>query len=229
LCYRRDSFEAEEELAIIDLSHTLEDGMITYRGLPAPVVCDFLSYEASRSHYAPGTEFQIAEIRMVANTATYVDVPSHRFVGAKDLSEVSLDALAHLEAVVVRPPAGERRIDVDAFAGVEVSGRAVLVATGWDSHWRTDQYFEGHPFLTEAAARYLAQSGARLVGIDSLNIDDIEDGRRPVHTCLLGSEIPIVEHLTGLQALPDQGFRFTAAPVKVRGAGTFPVRAFALV
>jgi kynurenine formamidase len=112
---------------------------------------------------------------------------------------------------------------------MEVRGRAVLVATGWDAHWRTDQYFEGHPFLSAAAADYLMQSGARLVGIDSLNIDDIADGSRPVHTCLLGAEIPIVEHLTGLQALPDDGIRFTAAPVKVRGAGTFPVRAFALI
>jgi len=166
---------------------------------------------------------------MVGNTATYVDVPFHRYAAGKDLSEVGLESLADLEAVVVRARGLGRRLDVDAFRGLDVRGRAVLVDTGWDAHWRTDRYFEGNPFLTEAAAQHLVQSGARLVGIDSLNIDDTGDLRRPAHTHLLGAEVPIVEHLTGLDQVPDDGFRFTAAPVKVRGAGTFPVRAFALL
>lgn len=215
-------------MPIIDLSHTLEDGMITYRGLPAPVVCDYLSRETSRGLYAPGTEFQIAEIRMVANTSTYVDVPSHRYAEGKDLSEFPLDSLAHLEAVVVRARERGRTLDVEAFTMLDLCGKAVLVDTGWDTHWRTDRYFEGHPYLTEAAAEYLVEAGARLVGIDSLNIDDTGDPHRPVHSRLLAAEIPIVEHLTRLDAVPDTEFRFTAAPVKVRGAGTFPVRAFAL-
>ena len=110
----------------------------------------------------------------------------------------------------------------------QVSGRAVLVHTGWDRHWRSDAYFVGHPHLTERAAQWLVKAGAVLVGIDSFNIDSVATGERPVHSVLLGSEIPIVEHLRGLDVLPDQGSRFFAVPVKVRAFGTFPVRAFAL-
>jgi arylformamidase len=187
---------------LIDLSHTIEHGLVTYRGLPAPVVCDFLSREHSRAHYAPGTEFQIGRIDMVANTGTYVDSPFHRFAEGKDLAALDLASLADLDALVVRPDVSGRAIDASAFAGLDVRGRAVLVETGWDRHWTTPQYFEGHPFLTEDAARSLVAAGAVLVGIDSLNIDDTDDGRRPVHTALLGADIPIVEHLRGLSALP---------------------------
>jgi arylformamidase len=216
---------------VIDVSHTVEDGMITYKGLPAPIICDYLSREESREHYAPGTEFHIGKIELVANTGTYVDAPFHRFAGGKDLSELPLESLADLEAVVFRHDAREgRAIDAAAFEGLgEVANKAVLVHTGWDANWRTDAYFEGHPFLTRGAAEHLAASGAALVGIDSLNIDDTEDGERPVHTTLLGAEIPICEHLTRLGALPDRGFRFSAVPVKVKGFGTFPVRAYGLV
>lgn len=210
----------------IDLSHTIEHGMVTYRGLPAPLICDFLSREASHALYAEGTEFQIGRIDMVANTGTYLDSPFHRYADGKDLSELPLGSLAGLDGVVVR--CDRPHIDREVFEGRDLHGKAVLIQTGWDQHWRTDAYFEGHPFLTEDAARYLRISGARLVGIDSYNIDDIRDGRRPVHTILLGSEIPIVEHMTGLAELPDAGFQFFAVPPKVRGFGTFPVRAFAI-
>ena len=214
----------------IDLSHTIEDGMITYKGLPAPIICDYLSREQSRSHYAEGTEFQIGKIEMVANTGTYLDSPFHRYADGKDLAELDLETLADLDGVVVRAARiGNRAIARAAFADLDVRGKAVLVHTGWSAHWRTDQYFEGHPFLTEDAAIYLAEAGAALVGIDSLNIDDTADGRRPVHTTLLGAEIPIVEHMCGLEQLPDAGFKFFAVPPKVKGFGTFPVRAFAIV
>jgi kynurenine formamidase len=213
---------------LLDLSHTVEDGMITYKGLPAPVICDYLSREQSRKNYAEGTEFQFGKIEMVANTGTYVDSPFHRYAGGKDLSQLDLASLADLDAVVVRATARVgRAISREALAGLEVHGKAVLVHTGWDVHWRTDQYFEGHPFLTAEAAAYLVEVGAALVGIDSLNIDDAGDGRRPVHTALLAADIPIVEHLRGLEQLPNTGFRFSAVPVKVRGMGTFPVRAYA--
>jgi len=212
---------------LIDLSHTVEHGMVTYRGLPAPLVCDFLSREASRALYAPGTEFHIGRIDMVANTGTYVDSPFHRYAGGKDLAQLPLESLAHLEALVVKDRG--RAIGREAFDGVEVYGKAVLVQTGWDRHWRTDAYFEGHPFLTREAARWLADEGAALVGIDSYNIDDTTDGSRPVHSTLLAAEIPICEHLSNLGALPSGGFRFSAVPVKVAGFGTFPVRAFAVV
>lgn len=214
----------------IDLSHVVEDGMITYKGLPAPVICDFLSREASRANYAEGTEFQIGKIEMVANTGTYLDSPFHRYAHGHDLSQLDLARLANLDAVVIRVTgSAERAITRAAFASADVRGKAVLAHTGWDRHWRTDQYFEGHPFLTEDAAAYLRDAGAALVGIDSYNIDDTADLSRPVHTILLGAEIPIVEHLCGLEQLPTAGFRFSAVPPKVRGMGTFPVRAFATV
>lgn len=214
-------------MMLIDLSHTIEHGLETYRGLPAPTICDFLSREASRALYAPGTEFQIGRIDMVANTGTYVDSPFHRFADGRDLSELALEQLADLDAVVVRASGLGRAIGREAFDGVDVKGRAVLVHTGWDRHWTTEAYFEGHPYLTEAAAAALVERGAVLVGIDSLNIDDTADRRRPVHTTLLANNIPIAEHLCGLAALPTHGARFFAVPVKVKAFGTFPVRAFA--
>ena len=211
--------------SFMDLSHVIEHGMITYRGLPAPLICDFLSREASRQVYAEGTEFHIGRIDMVANTGTYIDSPFHRYAEGKDLAQLPLASLAGLEGVVVR--CDQQAIDRDVFEGLDLRDKAVLVQTGWDRHWRTDAYFEGHPFMTEAAAKYLVAAGVKLVGIDSYNIDDTGDGRRPVHTALLGNEIPIVEHMTGLGQLPARGFEFFAVPPKVQAFGTFPVRAFA--
>jgi kynurenine formamidase len=215
---------------LIDLSHTVEHGMITYKGLPAPLICDYLSREASRARYAPGTEFQIGKIEMVANTGTYLDSPFHRYADGDDLSQLELESLADLDCVVVR--ATERRdraIDRLPFGAATLHGKAVLFHTGWDAHWRTDQYFEDHPHLTGALAEQLVAAGVVLVGIDSFNIDSIDDGTRPVHSALLGAGIPIVEHLCNLAALPERGARFFAVPVKVKGLGTFPVRAFAAV
>ena len=214
---------------LVDVSHVVEHGMITYRGLPAPLICDFLSREQSRSIYAQGTEFQIGKIEMVANTGTYVDSPFHRYADGKDLSELPLDRLANLEGVLIRAGKTGRAIDKAALRGHELRDKAVLIQTGWDTHWRTDRYFEGHPFLTRDAAEYLVKAQPALVGIDSLNIDDTEDWTRPVHSFLLGAEVPIVEHLRGLDQLADLPFRFFAVPVKVKGMGTFPVRAYAVV
>jgi arylformamidase len=214
---------------LIDLSHEVEHGMITYKGLPAPIICDFLSREESRKHYAEGTEFNIGKIEMVANTGTYVDSPFHRFPDGIDLSELPLESLVNLEGIVVRIQESGRAIRAQAFQGLNVNGKAVLVHTGWARHWRTDQYFEGHPFLTREAAQFLADSGAAFVGIDTYNIDDTTDGTRPAHTILLGNRIPVCEHMCGLENLPDSGFRFHAAPVKVKAFGTFPVRAYAVL
>jgi arylformamidase len=210
----------------IDLSHTIEDGMITYRGLPAPLICDFLSREASRNLYAEGTEFHIGRIDMAANTGTYLDSPFHRYADGRDLSELPLTSLAGLDGVVVRSDA--MAITIEAFEGLDLQNKAVLVQTNWDRHWRTDAYYEGHPFLTEDASLYLRRSGVKLVGIDSYNIDDTRGKTRPAHSILLGAEIPIVEHMTGLAKLPDEGFQFFAVPPKVKAFGTFPVRAFAI-
>jgi len=214
----------------IDLSHTIEHGLITYKGLPAPVICDFLSREESKQHYAPGTQFQIGKIEMVANTGTYLDSPFHRYEDGRDLSQLELTSLAHLDGVVVRASSkADRGIDAGAFRHLELRGKAVLVETGWDAHWKSDQYFDGHPFLTKDAAQLLADEGAVLVGIDSYNIDDTADLSRPVHSILLGAGLPIVEHMCNLSTLPIDGFKFFAVPVKVKGMGTFPVRAFAIV
>jgi kynurenine formamidase len=217
-----------DEAKIVDLSHVITEGMVTYKGLPGPHICDFLSRERSAANYDDGSTFQIGRIDMVANTGTYVDVPSHRFADGKDLSEVGIESFADLPGLVVRQPF-ETGLGVDAlaFAELDVRGHAVLVATGWDRHWGSDAYYHDHSFLTVAAAELLVERGAALVGIDSHNIDDTRVRARPVHTMLLGAGIPICEHMTGLGALPDNGFRFTAAPPKVRGMGTFPVRAFA--
>jgi kynurenine formamidase len=212
----------------IDLSHTVEHGMVTYPGLPAPVICDFLSREQSRAQYAPGTEFQIGMIELCANTGTYLDSPFHRYQDGIDLADLPLDRLADLDGVVI-DVSGQvgRPVDRTQLLPYELGGKAVLVRTGWDRHWGTDAYFHGHPFLTAAAAHHLVAEGAALVGIDSLNIDDTSSGERPVHSTLLASGIPICEHLTNLAALPIDDFRFSAVPVKVRGMGTFPVRAYA--
>ena len=219
------------QISLIDLSHTIEHGLITYKGLPAPIICDFLSREQSRSYYGPGTEFQIGKIEMVANSGTYLDSPFHRYEDGKDLSQLELASLANLDGIVSRAKSeGQRTIDVSAFANLDVRGKAVLIQTGWDKHWRTEKYFEGtHPFLTRDAAQFLADAGALLVGIDSYNIDDTADLTRPAHSILLAKGIPIVEHMCNLRTLPPVGFKFFAVPVKVKGMGTFPVRALAIV
>jgi arylformamidase len=204
--------------------------MTTYPGLPGPIVCDYLTREQSRQVYAPGTEFQIGVVTICSNTGTYVDSPFHRFPGGIDLSELPLESLADLDAIVVDASPRDRAIGADVFGDRDVAGRAVLVRTGWQRHWRTADYLSGHPFLTAEAAAHLVRGGAVLVGIDSLNIDDTpEHGERPVHTALLGAGIPICEHLADLGQLPLDGFRFSAVPVKVKGMGTFPVRAYATI
>lgn len=216
-------------MKLIDVSHTIEHGLVTYRGLPAPIICDYLSREASRATYAPGTEFHIGKIELVANTGTYLDSPFHRYADGRDLSMLALEELAHLDTVVVDATRAGRAIGRELFSGRNLQGKAVLVRTDWSRHFRSDAYFEGHPFLTEDAAACLREGGVRLVGIDSLNIDDTGPRTRPVHSALLGADIPIVEHLTNLAELPESGATFFAVPVKIRGMGTFPVRAFAAV
>jgi len=215
---------------LIDLSHTIENGLITYKGLPAPVICDYLSRENSKSFYEEGTTFQIGKIEMVSNTGTYIDCPFHRFENGKDLSEVALECFADIEGIVLHLPYTETQaITAEHLMHYPVRDHAVLIHTGWAAHWNTDAYFEKHPYLTKDAAEYLKDSGAKLVGIDSHNIDNTEGKSRPVHTILLGAEILIVEHLCNLDKLPANGFTFSAVPPKFKGVGTFPVRAMAKI
>lgn len=211
---------------LIDLSHEIEAGMVTYPGLPAPVVTDHLSRDASRERYRGEAEFHIGRIEMVANTGTYIDAPSHRFEGAADIGALPLARVAFLRGVLVH--LRERALTVEHLAALDLRGAALLVHTGWSQHWRRDTYGRAdHPYVSRAAAAFLSSSGVALVGIDSVNIDDMADMSRPAHTLLLRASIPVVEHLTNLDALGDRPFTFFAVPAPVRGMGTFPVRAFA--
>ncbi|SKB76196.1 cyclase family protein [Dyadobacter psychrophilus] len=224
--HKRKPIDAVAKEKLIDLSHTIFDGLITYKGLPAPIICDFLSREDSKGKYEEGTEFQIGKIEMVSNTGTYIDCPFHRYAHGKDLSEVELDAFANLDAITINA-VGTLEIGINYFKDKEIRNRAVIVRTDWSKHWNTNVYFENHPFLNREAAEYLRDCGVKLVGIDSHNIDDTRGNSRPVHTVLLGSEILIVEHMCNLDALPEAGYFFSAVPPKFKGVGTFPVRAFA--
>ena len=215
-------------MRLIELSHVVADGTVTYPGLPAPRVSDHLSFDDSRRHYAEGTEFRITRIDLVANTGTYLDTPAHRLRDGLDLAGLGLERCVELDGVVVDGP-DEGPIGPAVLEGVDVGGKAVLFRTGHDRHWATERYASLHPHLAPDTVARLLQSGPALVGIDSLNIDPTDGGERPAHTGLLGAGIPIVEHLTGLDALPSHGFRFSAAPVRFAGVGTFPVRAYAVV
>jgi arylformamidase len=224
-----EEHEGERVSQFVDLSHTIRAGMITFKGLPGPVICDFLSREASRSKYTDGAEFQIGRIDMVSNTGTYVDCPFHRYDDGKDLAATDLARFVGLPAIVVRVDHRDRiEVERQDFERVDVAGKAVLVHTGWAMHFGTERYLDDHPFITADAAAYLRDAGAVLVGIDSHNVDDTRTRNgRPVHTVLLREEILIAEHLRGLELLPDRDFLFSAVPPKIVGMGTFPVRAFA--
>ena len=229
-----ESFFFVEKLSmsftIVDVAHTIHDGMITYKGIPPPRISDYLSREDSRKNYDSGTEFQIGKVEMVANTGTYIDSPFHRFPNGADLSELDLSSIANLDGLVVRPAVSDRAIDVQVFEGLDMQSKAVLIQTNWDYNWRTERYWSGeHPYLTARGAEFLRDSKVKLVGIDSYNIDDTKTGSRPCHSILLSAGIPIVEHLCGLRELPATGFKFFAVPVKIKGMGSFPVRAFGVV
>lgn len=220
---------SKDGYTLIDVSHTIIDGMVTYKGLPAPIICDYLSREASKKHYAEGTSFQIGVITMSSNTGTYVDVPFHRYEDGKDLSEMALSSLANLDGIKIEIPDGVTEIGVEYFKNVTVKNKAVLIATNWSRHWGDDKYFEDFPYVNEEAALFLRDQGAIFVGIDSYNIDDVNGDARPCHSILLKNDIPICEHMVGLNELPDDDFKFFAVPLKVKGMGTFPVRAFGLI
>lgn len=234
--------DPERRRRLIDLSHPITEGMITYPGIPGPTLGMHLTFEESAAHYATGTEFQIGTISMAANTGTYLDTPAHRYRDGEDLGAFPLERMADLDGLVVRvaptdsaavtdPSAmyiDELRLET-AIGGRSVTGRALLIETGHSEKWGLPGYFRDHPHLTDGAVEYLLTLRPVLVGIDSLNIDGTHTGRRPAHSWLLAAGIPVVEHLTRLGELPDEGFRFTAAPPAVVGMATFPVRAFAVL
>ena len=212
----------------IDLSHVISDGTVTYPGLPTPEISDHLTREAAEEIYGPGITFQIGMVNLCTNTGTYLDVPFHRFAEGHDLTQLSLERVANVEAVVIHA-VGEPVVELEPEQLGDVGGKAVLIRTDHSQHFGTEQYFSAHPYLSTPSAQLLVDLDVACVGIDTLNIDSTNGGDRPVHTTLLGAEIPIVEHLTNLSAVPEQGARFTAVPPKIEGAGTFTVRAFATV
>ncbi len=211
--------------SFLDLSHCITDGMVTYPGLPTPVVADHLTREAAEEIYGPGITFQIGLVTMCTNTGTYMDVPFHRFADGHDLTEVPLERVCDLPAICL-DKRGQTAIDLTPEEVAGTADGAVLILTGHSQHWGTDAYMEDHPYLTAAAADVLVEAGVAVVGIDTLNIDSIDGTGRPVHTTLLRQEIYIIEHMTGLEQLPTDGFTLTAVPPKIEGAGTFTVRAF---
>jgi arylformamidase len=224
--HKRKPIQAADEKTKIDLSHTIFNGLVTYKGLPAPIICDYLSRAESKKFYEENTSFQIGKIEMVTNTGTYIDFPFHRHAYGKDSSEIELEALTDLPGITISAT-NVTAIGMEYFVDKKIRNKAVLVCTGWARNWNTEQYFEGHPYLTEEAAVYLRDCGVKLVGIDSHNIDDTKGKTRPVHTILLGAEILIVEHLCNLEYLPETDYFFSAAPPRIKGVGTFPVRAYA--
>jgi kynurenine formamidase len=224
--HKRKPINAPVDEKLIDLSHTIFDGLVTYKGLPAPIVCDYLSRENSRKFYEEGAEFQIGKIEMITNTGTYIDCPFHRYEHGKDLSEIGLERFADLDAITIEA-VNVQEVGVEFFTEKEIRNKAVIIHTGWSKHWNTELYFENHPFVTREAAEYLRDCQVKLVGIDSHNIDDTRGKSRPVHTILLGAEILILEHLCNLDQLPESNYQLSAVPPKFKGVGTFPVRAFA--
>jgi len=216
---------------VVELNHVIRAGMTTYPGLPGPEIRPHLTREASQAQYAPGTEFQIDYISMVGNTGTYLDSPFHRYACGVDLAGLPLSSLADLPIVVARlTGSSQRGIEIAALAALPVAGCAVLLHTGWDAHWGTPAYGQAAPFLTGAAAQWLVDTGAALVGIDAVNIDDpVPGGERPAHSTLLAAGVPVLEHLTGLDQLPATGAHLHAAPPRIEAFSTFPVRAYAVV
>jgi kynurenine formamidase len=215
---------------LVELSHVIRPGLVTYPGLPTPALTPYLTREASRERYAPGTEFAIDQLTMVGNTGTYLDAPYHRFADGADLSAVPLARVVGLPAVVIRVAGTQRRgIGTGSLAAVGVRGKAVLLHTGDDAGFGTPRYARDAHFLTREGAAWLAGQDPAVVGIDAVNIDDTADGERPAHTLLLAAGIPVIEHLTGLEQLPPAGASFTAVPLRVAGLGTISVRAFARV
>ena len=212
----------------VDLSHTIRDGLITYRGLPAPIICDFLTREASAIQYDDQSTFQIGEIKMVGNSGTYMDCPFHRYSDGSNFSELFISDMADLEGVMIKHHFSKGlAIDKTHFKPFDLRNKAVLIRTDWAAKWNSDSYFENHPYLTKDAAEYIKSQSPKLVGIDSYNIDNTNVNSRPVHTILLGAGILIVEHLCQLHLLPDAGFYFSAVPPKIVGMGSLPVRAYA--
>jgi len=218
---------------IVDLSHPIDDGVSMFPGHPQPAVEEFLSREASERNYAPGTSFVIHRYSFLGNSGTYLDSPFHRFADGDDLGTLDLARTVDLPGVVIdarkQVERGNLAVGAAEIGELDVGGKTVLIATGWDRRWPSPAYLERKPYLTGGGAGALRDRGAILVGLDTWNIDDVADRGRPAHSVLLRAGIPIVENLRGLDSLPLSGYRFFAAPLPFRGGSAIPVRAFALV
>jgi kynurenine formamidase len=211
----------------IELNHTLEDGMMTYPGLPRPKIGAFLDHAASRSRYENRAEFYLGKVEMVCNLGTYIDSRFHRYPEGEDLSQIPLERVAGVPGMVLDGPVSQNRSITLTADPLQFTARAVLIRTGWDERWGTERYWNPGPYLSEESIDLLIRSKATLVGVDFWNVDDTADPSRPVHTRLLAANILIIEHLCNLSALPRKGFRFYAVPLRIVRGASFPVRAFA--
>ncbi len=213
----------------MDLSHDIVAGMLTYPGVPGPEIRITTTRTASAARLTSGASFEIESLTLVGNTGTYVDAPYHYHADRADVAELPLERLVNVPIAVVRAVGRTAVTAADLGDPGRLWGHAVLVHTGWARYWGTPRYHElDCPHVTADAVDVLAAANAALVGIDSLNIDDPRDPRRPAHHRLLGADIPIVEHLTNLGSVPDTGARLIALPPPVRAMASFPVRAVAV-
>lgn len=211
----------------VELSHEIENGMPSYPGIPGPHISALLDHEASRARYDNQAEFYLGMIEVAGNTGTYIDSPFHRDPTGDDLSQIPLEAVAGVSAVVVDCEMDvDRAVDVEATPG-EIAGRAVLVRTRWDTRWGSEEYWSSGPFLSASTVKLLAEARPALVGVDFSNVDDTDDPARPAHTQLLRANVLVLEHLCNLYLLPPTGARIYAVPLRIKGGASFPVRAFA--
>jgi arylformamidase len=223
---------------LVDLSHTFEDGMPGFvmrapDGSSAPFtarVRPFLTHEQSEPFYGGKASFELTEVRFHTSIGTYIDAPRHRFRGMRDISQLRLEELV-LDGVVVPIPGGRPgdAVGLDQMNLPEdVADKAVLFRFDWDQYWGNSAY-DRYPYIGLDAIERLIAGRVKLVGVDTINIDNREDPYRPAHTKFLSNDILIVENLTNLSSLPASGFRFFAVPIKAKDATSMTVRAFAEV
>lgn len=222
----------------IDLSHTFEDGMPGFR-MRNPedgsmiqytaYIHPFLTHAQSRPYYDGEAEFEITMMSFHTSIGTYLDSPYHRWDDRRDISQLALEEVI-LPGVVVdaRGTQPWQSLGAESLHHIDVNGKAVLINFGWDRYWGKEEYYT-YPFLSREAVVYLAKQGAKLVGVDTINIDNSRDFQRPAHSILLKQDTLIVENLTNLAELNGNHFRFFAVPVKAARTAAMPIRAFAEV
>lgn len=222
-----------DKVVYIDLSHSIENGTVTYPGDPPALIELTLDRKLTSKLNGGGTTsgVEINTIKMVSTSGTYIDAPYHVFEDGKKIKDYPIEKLVNLPSIVVKIPENRNYFDVQDISGINVKGKAVLFFSGHDKFFMTPEYGKNAPYLTIELANILVEKGAIFVGIDSPLIDNMEKQSElgiPVHYKLLGADIPICEDLANLELLPTDGFTITALPAKV-ALESFPARVFATV